>query len=166
MTPATMKAIQQHAFGGPEVLRYEDAPVPELQPGEVLVRVHAVGLNPPDWYLREGYKMLPPEWQPTVAFPLILGTDISGVVEAVADDVKDFAVGDEVYSMVRFPQRPGWWQPGVCAIRQRCGKRDRAQAPAHQPRAGCCGADVLADRMAVHDRAGARYTESAPATPA
>lgn len=103
MSPATMKAIQQHAFGGPEVLRYEDAPVPELQPGEVLVRVHAVGLNPPDWYLREGYKMLPPEWQPTVAFPLILGTDISGVVEAVADDVKDFAVGDEVYSMVRFP---------------------------------------------------------------
>ncbi|QDD65834.1 NADP-dependent oxidoreductase [Herbaspirillum seropedicae] len=103
MSPATMKAIQQHAFGGPEVLRYEDAHVPELQPGEVLVRVHAVGLNPPDWYLREGYKMLPPEWQPTVAFPLILGTDISGVVEAVADDVKDFAVGDEVYSMVRFP---------------------------------------------------------------
>ena len=99
----TMKAIRQHAFGGPEVLVYEDAPKPEVKPGEVLVRVHAVGLNPPDWYLREGYKMLPPEWQPRVSFPLILGTDISGVVEAVAGDVEGFSVGDEVYSMVRFP---------------------------------------------------------------
>jgi NADPH:quinone reductase-like Zn-dependent oxidoreductase len=103
MSTATMKAIRQHEFGGPEVLRYEDAPKPELKPGEVLVRVHAVGLNPPDWYLRDGYKMLPPEWQPRVTFPVILGTDISGVVEAVADDVQDFSVGDEVYSMVRFP---------------------------------------------------------------
>jgi NADPH:quinone reductase-like Zn-dependent oxidoreductase len=71
--------------------------------GEVLVRVHAVGINPPDVYLREGYKMLPPAWQPQVSFPVILGTDVSGVVEAVADDVTEFAVGDEVYSMVRFP---------------------------------------------------------------
>lgn len=74
-----------------------------LQAGEVLVRVHAVGLNPPDWYLREGYKSLPPEWQPQVDFPLILGTDVSGVVAAVADDIKNLSVGDEVYSMVRFP---------------------------------------------------------------
>lgn len=103
MPTNTMKAVRQHAFGGPEVLRYEEAPMPELKPGEVLVRVCAVGINPPDWYLREGYKMLPPEWQPQVSFPVILGTDVSGVVEAVADDVKDFSIGDEVYSMVRFP---------------------------------------------------------------
>lgn len=103
MSQHTMKAIRQHEFGGPEVLTYEDAPMPELKPGEVLVRVHAAGLNPPDWYLRDGYKALPPEWQPQGAFPLILGTDISGVIEAVAGDVTDFAAGDEVYSMVRFP---------------------------------------------------------------
>lgn len=103
MTILKMKAIRQHQYGGPEVLRYKDAPVPALVPGEVLVRVHAVGLNPPDWYLRDGYKALPPEWQPQVPFPIILGTDISGVVEAVADDVTGFSVGDEVYSMVRFP---------------------------------------------------------------
>ncbi|MBB3642306.1 NADP-dependent oxidoreductase [Variovorax atrisoli] len=103
MTTKMMKAVRQHEFGGPEVLRYEDAPMPELKPGEVLVRVHAVGLNPPDWYLRNGYKMLPPEWQPKVAFPLILGTDVSGVIDAVADDVEDFAAGDAVYAMVRFP---------------------------------------------------------------
>ncbi|WP_158826641.1 NADP-dependent oxidoreductase [Mucilaginibacter lacusdianchii] len=97
-----MKAVRLHEFGGPEVLRYEDAPRPELGPGEVLVRVHAVGLNPPDWYLRDGFKSLPPEWRPQVPFPIILGTDISGVVEAIADDVQGFAIGDEVYSMVRF----------------------------------------------------------------
>jgi NADPH:quinone reductase-like Zn-dependent oxidoreductase len=90
-------------FGGPEVLVYEVAPKPEVGPGEVLVRVHAVGLNPPDWYLREGYRTLPPEWRPQVSFPLILGTDVSGVVTAIASDVKGFSVGDEVYSMVRFP---------------------------------------------------------------
>jgi NADPH:quinone reductase-like Zn-dependent oxidoreductase len=103
MSIATMKAIRQHAFGGPEVLIYEDAPKPEVKTGEILIRVQAVGLNPPDWYLRDGYKMLPAEWQPKVTFPVILGTDVSGVVAAVADDVKTFAVGDEVYSMVRFP---------------------------------------------------------------
>jgi NADPH:quinone reductase-like Zn-dependent oxidoreductase len=103
MPTKTMKAVRQHEFGGPDVLRYEDAPMPELKPGEVFVRVHAVGINPPDWYLRDGYKMLPQEWQPQVSFPVILGTDVSGVVEAVADDVKGFSVGDEVYSMVRFP---------------------------------------------------------------
>jgi NADPH:quinone reductase-like Zn-dependent oxidoreductase len=98
-----MKAVRLHAFGGPEVLVYEDAPKPEPKRGEVLVRVHAVGLNPPDWYLREGYRMLPPEWRPAVSFPIIPGTDISGVVEAVAEDAGDFAPGTEVYSMVRFP---------------------------------------------------------------
>lgn len=103
MLPKTMKAVRQHMLGGPEVLQYEDAPVPTLKSGEVLVRVHAVGVNPPDGYLREGYKMLPPEWQPALTFPLILGTDVSGVVAAVADDVTRFSVGDAVYSMLRFP---------------------------------------------------------------
>lgn len=98
-----MKAVRLHRFGGPEVLVYEDAPKPAIGAGEVLVRVHAVGVNPPDWYLREGYKMLPPDWQPKMVFPIIPGTDIAGVVEAVADDVTGFAVGDDVYAMVRFP---------------------------------------------------------------
>ncbi|MAM11412.1 MAG: NADPH:quinone reductase [Rhizobiaceae bacterium] len=102
MSNETMKTVRIHAFGGPDVLQYEDAPKPALQPGGVLVRVHAVGINPPDWYLRDGYRTLPPEWRPQVDFPIILGTDISGVVEAVAADVEGFSVGDEVYSIVRF----------------------------------------------------------------
>lgn len=103
MSKNTMMAVRQYEFGGPEVLRYEEAAFPELQAGEVLVRVHAVGINPPDWYLREGFKDLPPDWQPKLSFPIILGTDVSGVVEAVASDVRGFSVGDEVFCMVRFP---------------------------------------------------------------
>lgn len=54
MSTKTMKAVRLHAVGGPDVLRYEDAPLPQLQAGDVLVRVCAVGVNPPDWYLRGG----------------------------------------------------------------------------------------------------------------
>lgn len=104
MSALTMKAVRLHAFGGPDVLRFEDAPRPALASGEVLVRIAAIGCNPPDWYLRDGMKALPPEWRPAPSFPIILGTDVSGVVAAVADNVDGFAVGDEVYSMVRFPE--------------------------------------------------------------
>ncbi|RAI03511.1 NADPH:quinone reductase [Acuticoccus sediminis] len=100
-----MKAVRLHAYGGPEVLTYEDAPVPAIGPGEVLVRVHAVGINPPDLYLRDGYRALPPEWRPDPAFPLIIGTDVSGTVERMADDVTGFAPGEEVFAMVGFPEK-------------------------------------------------------------
>jgi len=99
-----MKAVQLHEFGGPQVLRYEDAPKPVAQRGEVLVRVRAASLNPPDLYLRDGYRALPPEWRPNPTFPLILGTDVSGEVVAVGDRASRFSVGDEVYAMVRFPK--------------------------------------------------------------
>jgi NADPH:quinone reductase-like Zn-dependent oxidoreductase len=97
-----MEAIQFHQFGGPEVLRYEHVPRPELKLGEVLVRVRAVGINPPDWYLRDDYKGLS-AFRPKVTLPVIPGSDVSGVVEAVAKDVRGFSVGDEVFGMIRFP---------------------------------------------------------------
>jgi NADPH:quinone reductase-like Zn-dependent oxidoreductase len=99
-----MKAVRLHEFGGPAVLHYENTPRPVASAGEVLVRVHAAGINPPDLYLRDGYRALPAEWQPDPTFPLILGTDVSGVVAAVGGDVLGFSVGDEVYAMVRFPE--------------------------------------------------------------
>jgi NADPH:quinone reductase-like Zn-dependent oxidoreductase len=107
MPANTMKAIRLHEFGGPEMLRYDEVPIPELKPGEVLVRVHAVGLNPPDWYVREGMVILPPEMRPPLPLPMIPGTDVSGVVAAVAADVDGFSVGDEVFSMLRFPVSVG-----------------------------------------------------------
>ncbi|KOG76890.1 NADPH-quinone reductase [Streptomyces rimosus subsp. rimosus] len=102
-----MRAIQLHEHGGPEVLRYDEVPVPEPGPGEVLVRVHAVGINPPDWYLRDGLTNIPPETRPEFELPVIPGTDVSGVVETVAADVEDFSVGDEVFGLLRFPSFDG-----------------------------------------------------------
>ena len=107
MSTNTMKAIRVHGFGGPEVLRYEEVSIPELKPGEVLVRVHSVGINPPDWYLRDGFTILPPAWRPPVPLPIIPGTDVSGNVEAVAADVHGFSVGDEVFGLIRFPSLEG-----------------------------------------------------------
>ena len=54
-TSQTMNAIRIHNYGGPEVLQYEEAQRPEPQAGEVLVRVHAAGVNPIDWKIREGH---------------------------------------------------------------------------------------------------------------
>lgn len=103
MTTSTMKAVLLHEFGGPDVLRYEDVVTPQPSPGEVLIRVHAVGLNPPDWYAREGMPDVPTELKPPMDLPLIPGTDVSGVVESVAAGVDGFAVGDEVFGLLRFP---------------------------------------------------------------
>ncbi|MGW2331090.1 NADP-dependent oxidoreductase [Streptomyces sp. NPDC001700] len=107
MPTHTMRAIRLHEHGGPEVLRDDEAPMPEPGPGEVLVRVHAVGVNPPDWYLRGGLTTMPGEPDATVSLPVIPGTDISGVVEAVATDVDGFSVGDEVFGLLRFPSFDG-----------------------------------------------------------
>jgi NADPH:quinone reductase-like Zn-dependent oxidoreductase len=103
MTADMMNVVQVHEPGGPEVLHYEQAPVPDLKDGEVLIRVRAVGVNPPDWYLREGMTVLPPELRPTINYPFILGTDVSGTVAAVAANARSFSPGDEVFGLIRFP---------------------------------------------------------------
>ena len=103
MSTTMMKAVRLHEFGGPEVLRYEEVPAPGLKAGEVLVRVRAIGVNPPDWYLRDGYRQLPEAMRPSVPLPVIPGSDVSGTVEAVADDVNGFSVGDDVFGLIRFP---------------------------------------------------------------
>jgi NADPH:quinone reductase-like Zn-dependent oxidoreductase len=90
----TMKAVCIYSYGGPEVLVYEDAPQPHPGEGEVLVRVHAAGINPVDWKIREGHlkEML------HHTFPLVLGWDLSGVVESVGSGIARLKVGDEVFS--------------------------------------------------------------------
>jgi NADPH:quinone reductase-like Zn-dependent oxidoreductase len=90
----TMMAVRMHRYGGPEVLVYEEVLRPKLARDEVLVRVIAAAVNPVDWKIREGYlrEMLPH------TLPLIMGWDVSGVIEAVGADVTRFHVGDEVYS--------------------------------------------------------------------
>ncbi|MFG2789527.1 NADP-dependent oxidoreductase [Streptomyces sp. NPDC048419] len=107
MSTHTMGAVRLHEHGGPEVLCYDEVPIPRPGPGEALVRVHAIGINPPDWYLRGGMTTMPGEEESTVSLPLIPGTDVSGVVEAVAADVAGLSVGDEVFGLLRFPSFHG-----------------------------------------------------------
>jgi NADPH:quinone reductase-like Zn-dependent oxidoreductase len=89
-----MKTVCIYSYGGPEVLVYEDAPRPHPLAGEVRVRVHAAGINPVDWKIREGHlkEML------HHTLPLVLGWDVSGVVESLGSAVTRFKVGDEVFS--------------------------------------------------------------------
>ena len=98
----TMKAVRVHKYGGPDVLQYEDAPRPKPQADEVLIRVHAAGVNPLDWKVREGHVK---DFRPH-KFPLIIGWDLSGVVEEVGPGVSRFKIGEEVYS-VPDPTRNG-----------------------------------------------------------
>lgn len=87
-----MKAIMVHQFGGPEVLKYEDVPTPQPAAGQVLVRVHAAGVNPYDTYMRSGtYAIKPP-------LPYTPGSDAAGEVEAVGQGITNFKRGDRVYT--------------------------------------------------------------------
>ena len=83
-----MKAVRFHEFGGPEVLRYEDAPDPQLRKDEVLVRVRACALNHLDLWIRKGL--------PGVKLPHINGSDVAGEVAEVGEYVSDIAEGQRV----------------------------------------------------------------------
>jgi NADPH:quinone reductase-like Zn-dependent oxidoreductase len=89
-----MKAVRMHSYGGPEVLVYEEVPRPSPGTGEVLIRVHAAGINPVDWKIREGYLKQMREY----TLPLIPGWDVSGVVEALGVGVIELEQGEEVFS--------------------------------------------------------------------
>src|SRR5437016_7967173 len=87
-----MKAILVGQFGGPEVLKLQEAPTPEPGSGQVLVRIHAAGVNPYDTYMRTGtYAQKPP-------LPHTPGSDGAGMIEAVGDGVKKVKKGDRVYT--------------------------------------------------------------------
>lgn len=87
-----MKAIRVHEFGGPQVLQLEQVPTPNPGPGEVLVLMHATGVNPVETYIRAGtYARLP-------ELPYTPGNDGAGVVEQVGPGVTEFKPGDRVYT--------------------------------------------------------------------
>jgi NADPH2:quinone reductase len=86
-----MKAILIRQFGGPEVLKLEEVPTPKPAAGQVLVKIHAAGVNPADTYARSGnYAVIPP-------LPYTPGIDGAGVIESVGDGVKKVKPGDRVY---------------------------------------------------------------------
>jgi NADPH:quinone reductase-like Zn-dependent oxidoreductase len=113
MKKGTMKAIRVRQFGDPEVLRLEEVPMPQPGPGEVLVRMHAIGVNPVETYIRAGtYARL-------LALPYKPGNDGAGVVEQIGDSVTEFKPGDRVYTA-------GSNQRRVCRV---CVVQDAAGAP-------------------------------------
>ena len=96
-----MRAIAEEKFGGSIALM--DLPVPEIGPGEVLIRVRAAGVNPFDWKVADGAL----EGERKHRFPLILGFDAAGVVERVGAGVTELAEGDEVYGYLFKPVMGG-----------------------------------------------------------
>ncbi|MDX6693706.1 MAG: NADPH:quinone reductase [Blastocatellia bacterium] len=86
-----MKAIRVQEFGGPEVMQLEEAPEPVAGAGQVLVRIHAVGVNPVDAYIRAGQHKQRPQ------LPYTPGTDGAGTVAVTGEGVERVKVGDRVY---------------------------------------------------------------------
>ena len=90
----SMKAVFIEQYGKLDQLRFADIPVSEPAAGEILIRVEASAINPVDWKIMQGMLQGVLEF----TFPLILGWDVAGVVEKVGADVRQFSVGDEVYT--------------------------------------------------------------------
>jgi len=88
-----MKAVQYNHFGGPEVLEIVEVPAPQAGPGQVRIRVHAVGISATDPKLRSG--ALNFGHHP----PLGTGTDIAGVVDQIGEGVSDVTIGDRVFGI-------------------------------------------------------------------
>jgi NADPH:quinone reductase-like Zn-dependent oxidoreductase len=91
-----MQAIYQQRYGGSEVLTFGELPQPTIKPNQVLIEVHATSVNPRDWLIRSGkyqLQFLVPK------FPLVLGSDVAGVVVAVGAKVKNFKQGDHVIAL-------------------------------------------------------------------
>ncbi|WP_139346729.1 alcohol dehydrogenase catalytic domain-containing protein [Sinomonas mesophila] len=92
-----MNAAYYTGFGGPEVLRFGEQPVPKVPPGWVLVRVMAAGVNPVDWKLMDGSL----DAILDTVFPAVPGWDVAGVIERVGLDTPEFSPGDEVVGYAR-----------------------------------------------------------------
>jgi NADPH:quinone reductase-like Zn-dependent oxidoreductase len=107
-----VKAVRFHEYGGPDVLRYEDAPDPDPGPREVVVRVRAVGLNHVDVDMRSGTSRLP------LQLPHTLGFEVGGDVAAVGAEVDGFAVGDRVTPLYQVACR--MCRPCVAGRQQFC----------------------------------------------
>ncbi|MEV0292438.1 NADP-dependent oxidoreductase [Nocardia sp. NPDC050710] len=105
-----MRAVQQREWGGPETLRHVEIDRPKPEFTEVLVRVVAAGVNPIDYFTREGRA-----YNRVLELPFVNGWDVAGVVEEVGYGVTRFAPGDRVYGMPWFPRAAGAYAEYVTA---------------------------------------------------
>lgn len=105
-----MRAVQFAAYGNPDVLDMVELPLPEPRPGEIRIKVKAIGVNPADFKWRSGmFAELVP-----LQLPHVLGYDIAGTVDALGDDISDFAVGDRVFAMLDNIGKGGYAEFAVC----------------------------------------------------
>ncbi|MEW1687312.1 NADP-dependent oxidoreductase [Streptomyces sp. NPDC091265] len=141
-----MRAVRQDTHGGPEVLKEVRLPRPAPGLSQILVRVHAAGVNPTDWKHRANGLFVD-------RLPLVLGWDVSGVVEAVGYGVTIFKPGDEVFGMLPYPYGVGSHAEFVAAP---------ARAFAHKPagidhiQAGALPLAALTAYQAIVDTADVR----------
>jgi NADPH:quinone reductase-like Zn-dependent oxidoreductase/predicted SnoaL-like aldol condensation-catalyzing enzyme len=142
----TMRAISQDSYGSPEVLQEVRLPKPVPGLSEILVAVHAAGVNPTDWWNRA-------QATGVARLPLVLGWDVSGMVEAVGIGVTVFKPGDEVFGMLPYPGGVGAHAEYVTAP---------ARVFAHKPagidhiQAGALPLAALTAYQALVDTAGVR----------
>jgi NADPH:quinone reductase-like Zn-dependent oxidoreductase len=153
-----MRAISQDALGGPDVLREIEIERPEPGLSQILVQVHAAGVNPTDWKNRADTRWLG-------APPFVLGWDVSGVVAATGYGVTLYKPGDEVFGMLPYPGGVGSHAEYVCgparAFAFKPGNIDHVQAGA-LPLAALTAWQALVDtaqvsagqRVLIHGAAG------------
>lgn len=111
-----MKAMVLKQFGGIENFSLKEIPEPKVSSGQVLIRIEAIGINPVDIKTRKGNGQAK-QYKDTSE--MVIGWDVAGVITKVAEDVKDFKIGDEVFGTINFPGQGGAYA-------------EYAVAPAHQ----------------------------------
>lgn len=147
MPTQRMRAISQDRAGGPEVLTLVETDRPVPGPVEVLVKVHAAGVNPTDWKTRSRGV-----FAVGTTPPFTLGFDVSGVVEEVGAGVTRFKPGDEVYGMPRFPHPAGAYAEYVTAPPRHLARRPAGLDHVHSaalPLAALTAWQALVDTAAV-----------------
>jgi NADPH:quinone reductase-like Zn-dependent oxidoreductase len=145
-----VKAIVQHEFGGPEVLRLEEVEAPEPIPTEVQVRVHAAAINPVDFKTREGKGASSSIGE----LPFTVGWDVCGEVTKVGGGVTRFEVGDEVFGMPWFPRQAGAYAEYVTAPSRHFERKPHAfsvEEAGALPLAGLTAWQIVVDTIRVQE---------------
>jgi NADPH2:quinone reductase len=144
-----MKAMVLDEFGGPEKFQWKEWPMPEVKPGEVLIRIKAVSLNPVDYKMRAGHLPIP--------LPDVLGRDVAGTVETVGEDVTGFRAGDDVFAVLFGPRSNGAYAQYVCTPVPFVCRKPEALS---YLQAACLGVAGMTAYEAVMNKAGIQSNET------
>jgi NADPH:quinone reductase-like Zn-dependent oxidoreductase len=116
-----MRAVRMHGYGGPDVLRMDTVPLPEPDEKQVRVRIHAVGINPFEWKLREGRM----RERIDLRLPHIPGFDVAGVIDKAGSNAGDWKEGDAVVAALHRAPLGGYAEYAVVSIEDIAGKPEK-----------------------------------------